>query len=120
MIKITNDTEPYLALLSIDWDFDNLAILNLNKRKMSFESKDLSVVAPLDPEEGDRYVELVREDLEDMDLDKFYKVTAQREDYIKPTKDGKFSWTRISSCLVYFDEALENWKHRLYEVSMRK
>ena len=43
---------PYLALLGIDWEFDNNSILNLKHRKMSFDLDTMQLVAPLDPCEG--------------------------------------------------------------------
>ena len=33
VIEINDDIEPYLALFGIDWDFDNLAILNKRREK---------------------------------------------------------------------------------------
>ena len=75
---------------------------------------------PLDPDEGDQYVKLVREDLDYVNLDNFYKVIAWREDYINTIVDDKLSWTSINSCSSNFDKVLENWQDRLYEVSTRK
>jgi len=54
-------TQPYL-----DWDFDNQAIIYLKKRKMTFESGEYRVIAPLDPLEGERFVEPTRLDLEEI------------------------------------------------------
>lgn len=54
-------TNPYPALLGIEWALDNKAIINLKKIKMIFEGKDLRVIAPLDPVEGPRYTEPVQE-----------------------------------------------------------
>jgi hypothetical protein len=100
-------------LLGIYWAFDNLAFLYLKKRQMSFELEDLRVVAPLDLEEGDRYVEPVREDLDNIEYDHFYKVIAQQEDYINPIADGKLSSSNSN-------DVLENRQHKMYEVSTRK
>ena len=74
VIDIIDDTKAYSCLLGIDQDIDNLATLNLKKRKMMFEFEDLRVFTPLDPNEGDRYIESVREDLEDITLYFFIKV----------------------------------------------
>ena len=38
---------------------------------MSFQSKDLRVVALLDPKVGERYMEPMREDLDEVDPDHF-------------------------------------------------
>jgi histidyl-tRNA synthetase len=62
VIEIMDESNPYPALLGIDWAFDNNAVLNLKKRQMSFETNTLHVVALLDPYEGDRYNESVDED----------------------------------------------------------
>jgi len=56
-----DDSYPYLSLLGIDWAFVNNFVLNLNERHMSFEMDNLHVIVPLDPNEGDRYNELVNE-----------------------------------------------------------
>lgn len=61
VIKITNDTKLYPALLGIDGAFENLVVLDINKRQMSFDFEDLRVVVPLDPNEGDQYNKLGRE-----------------------------------------------------------
>jgi hypothetical protein len=52
VIEIVDGTTPYLTLLSMDWAFDNQAIINLKTRKMTFESGDYRVIAPLDQSEG--------------------------------------------------------------------
>lgn len=44
---------------------------------------------------------------------------AHIEDCINPTFDGNLSWRSISSCTLDSDEGLENWKHRLHELSVR-
>jgi len=74
-IEIVDDSNSYPALLGIDWAFDMDVVINLEKWKMMFEIKSLRVVVPLDPAEGARYTELVRDFLEsDDDLDKIYKI----------------------------------------------
>jgi hypothetical protein len=42
------------------------------------------------------------------------------DDYVNPTTEGVLSWRSISSCASDSEEALENWKQRLHEVSTRK
>ena len=42
------------------------------------------------------------------------------KDHISPTADGNLSWNCMSSCTSDSGEALENWKNRLREVSMRR
>jgi hypothetical protein len=53
VIEIMDESNPYPSLLGIDWAFENNVVLNLKKRKMSFETDTLHVVMPLDPYEGD-------------------------------------------------------------------
>jgi len=52
VIEIVYDSNPYPALLGIDWDIDMNGVVNLKKRTTSFERKSLQVVVPLDPVEG--------------------------------------------------------------------
>jgi hypothetical protein len=90
VIEIVDDTTPYLALLGLDWAFDNQAIINLKTRKMTFESGEYRVIAPLDPSEGERFVEPTCLDLEE--IDQLYRTNAHDEDYVNPTTDGVLSW----------------------------
>ena len=52
VIEIVNNTSPYTALLGINWEMENLVIINFKKRMMTFENHDARVLAPLDPLEG--------------------------------------------------------------------
>lgn len=61
VIEIVDDTKPYPMLLGLDWVFSNMAIINLKKRKMIFERKNMRVIVPLDPLEGARYTKPVKE-----------------------------------------------------------
>jgi hypothetical protein len=61
VIQIVDDSCPYLTLLGIDWAFNNSTIVDLNKLRMMFEGDGLRVIAPLDPDEGPRYTEPIRE-----------------------------------------------------------
>jgi len=77
VIEIIDDDNPYTALLGIDWAVDMNGVINLKKRTMSFERKSLWVVVPLDPVEGARYIEPVRDYEEsDDELDQIYKIAA--------------------------------------------
>lgn len=55
VILVVDDSNPYFMLLRLDWEFCNMAITNLKKRKMVFESNNMRVIVPLDPLEGERY-----------------------------------------------------------------
>jgi hypothetical protein len=52
VIEIVDDSCPYPASLGIDWDFNNSTVVDLKKRRMTFEGDDLRVITPLDPDEG--------------------------------------------------------------------
>ena len=77
VIEIVDDNNPYLVLLGIDWATDMNGVINLKKRKITFEKNSLCIVVPLDPTEGTRYTELVRDNDSDDNLDFIYKITAQ-------------------------------------------
>ena len=55
VIEIIDDNNPYPALLGIEWAMENAVVINLKKRQMTFEGKDLRVIVPLDPLQGERY-----------------------------------------------------------------
>jgi hypothetical protein len=61
VIEIIDNSQPYPALMGLEWAVDNQEIINLKRREMIFEVGDLKVIAPLDPSEGKRYTESVRE-----------------------------------------------------------
>lgn len=77
VIEIVDDSNPYIALLGIDWATDMNEVIKLKKHKMSFDKKSLYVVVPLDPAEGARYTKPVHVDDSDDDLDYIYKITAR-------------------------------------------
>ena len=68
VIEIFDDISPYPTLLGIDWATDMNGAINLKKKKMIFEKKSLRVIVCLDPAEGLRYTEPVR-DYEESDDD---------------------------------------------------
>jgi len=76
VIEIVDDSNPYLVLLGIDWAIDMNGVIDLKKLKMIFEKKSLCIVILLDPAKGARYIELVRDDEIDDDLDHIYKIIA--------------------------------------------
>jgi hypothetical protein len=92
VIEIVDDNFPYPALLGIDWTFDNSVVVDLKKRHMTFEKDGLRVLAPLDPDEGPRYTNLVREEDHAYELENIYKLIARHQDYINPTAYGNLSW----------------------------
>jgi hypothetical protein len=115
VIEIVDDTKPYPTLLGLDLEFDNQAIMKLKTRKMTFESGEYKVIAPLDPSEEERFVEPTCLDLEE--INQLYRTTTQEEDYVNPIADGVLSWRSITSCAPDLETCLENWQQRLHEVS---
>jgi hypothetical protein len=59
-------TTPYPTFLGLDWEFDNHSIINLKTRKMDFESGEYRFIVPLDPSEGERFLEPTCLDLEEI------------------------------------------------------
>ena len=108
VINIVDDTNPYLVLMGIDWAIRNQTIINFKRRILSFEDDQMRVVAPLDPLEGHRYIELVFNEGKSDHLNNIYNATSLKEYYINPTADGNLSWRCVSSCTSESGEALEN------------
>ena len=76
VINIVNGMNPYPALLGIDWAIDNQTIINFKKRIISFKYKEMRVVSPIDPLEGQRYVEPIYNEGQGEYLDQIYNVTT--------------------------------------------
>ena len=91
VIEIIDDSNPYPSLLGIEWEIDNDAVINLKKRQMNFEGKGLRVIVPLDPSQGERYTEPVRDEDQDV-LDHIYNITVKEEYYVDPTAEGIMDW----------------------------
>jgi hypothetical protein len=117
VIEIVDDSFPYLELLGIYWDFNNLTIIDLKKRRMKFEGDGLRVIAPIDPNEGRRYTKPIREEDQAYEIENIYKLISGQHDYINPTIDGNLRWRSESACSSDSEEALENWQNIMYEVS---
>ena len=112
VIEIIDDSDPYPALLGIEWAMENAAVINLKKRQMIFEGKDLRFILPLDPSQGERYTEPLRQKDQD-DVEHIYTITAQdsgSED--PPTAD----WESGSSCMTNSKDDLESWQNRVSEL----
>jgi hypothetical protein len=120
VIEIVDDSCPYPTLLRIDWAFNNSTMVDLKKIIMTFEGDFLRFITPLDPDEGQRYTEPIREEDCAYELENIYKLTARQQDYIDPTIDGNLSWRSDSACSSDLEEALENWQNKMYEVSTRR
>jgi hypothetical protein len=109
VIEIVDDSCPYPSLLGIDWAFNNSIVVDLRKRRMTFEGNGLKFIAPLDPDEGRGYTEPIREEDHAYELENTYKLTIKKHDYINPIADKNISWRSESACSSYSEEVLENW-----------
>jgi hypothetical protein len=98
VIEIVDDSYPYPALLGIDWDFNNSTVVDLKKRRMNFEGNGLKVITPLDPDEGCRYTEPIKEEDRAYELDNIYKLTKRQQYYINPTTYGNINYRSESAC----------------------
>jgi len=76
VIAIVDNSNPYPALLGIDWAMDMKGIINLKRGKMTFKNKSLRVVVPLDPVEGERYTKPMCDEDSDDELDCIYQITT--------------------------------------------
>ena len=65
---------------------------------MTFEGKGLRVIVPLEPSQGERCTEPVRDEDQDV-LDHIYNITAKEEDYVNPTTEGIFSFSSYKLAL---------------------
>lgn len=120
VIEIIDDSRLYPALLGIEWAFDNLVVVNVKKKQMTFEGHNIRVIAPLDPSMGARYAKTIRSEEETREIDDFYKMTATSYYHINPTADGTLSWYCASSFTSDSKEGLENWQNIMHEVSGRR
>jgi hypothetical protein len=120
VIEIVDDSCPYPTLLGIDWAFNNSTVIDLKKRRMTFERDGLRVISPLDPDEGQRYTKPIREEDRAYEPENIYKLTTRQHDYINPTSDGNLSWRSDNACSLDSEEALEKWKNKMYVVSTRR
>lgn len=89
-------------------------IIHLKKINMVFENNGTRVIVPLDLAEGERYIELVRDEEE---VDHIYKLTAWDEYWINPMAEGVLCWENDSEFFFDSNEEMENWQNRLHDVS---
>jgi hypothetical protein len=115
-----DESEPYPELLGIDWAFDNNAVLNLKKRQMSYETDTLRMVATLYPYEADWYNEPLDEEVKILIIENIYKIIGHKEDYINPTTNRYLIWRSVKYHDMDSTDAMERWKNKIYEVSMRR
>ena len=104
VIEVIEDGGSYLALLGIGWGNDIMEAFNFKNRFITFENKDVRVFAPMDPQEGNHYIELVKDKV-GRSWDHVYNIS---EDYIHPTVNGELGWRSESSTSSDSNDALEN------------
>jgi len=63
VIEIIDDSNPYLALLGIEWEIDNYAVINLKNRQIIFEGKGLRFIVLLTLLKEERYTNPVRDEI---------------------------------------------------------
>ena len=81
---MVDESSSYPALLGICWEKDNLAVIKFKNRVMTIENCNVWIIAPLDPNEGQIYVEPVKDEVVG-GWDNYYNIY---EYYINPTRDG--------------------------------
>ena len=93
VIEVVEDGGSYPTLLGTRWANDSMAVINFKKWLMTFENQHVRVIDPMDPQEGHRYIEPVRDE-SSRSWDHAYNIF---EDYIHPTVDGELGWHSDSS-----------------------
>ena len=76
------------ALLGIEWEYKNMAIINPKKRQIIFEGNNMRVIFPLDPSEGVRYIEIVKEEYCVAGIENIYQIIAKEQYWVNPTAKG--------------------------------
>jgi hypothetical protein len=95
-------------------------VVDLKRRHMTFETYGLRVISPLYSDEGQRYTEPIKEEDRAYELENIYKLASRKQDYINPMTDGNLSWQSDNACSSDSEEALENWKNKIYGISTRR
>ena len=80
----------------------------------------MRVVMPIDPLEGHRYVEPLKGEYHEGNLDTIYNIFSMMDDYINPMTNGKLGWWSVGSYSLDLGEASENLQNQPHEVSIRK
>ena len=70
-----------------------MEVINFKKQMMTFENQDIRVIAPMDPNEGRRYIDLVKDKFVTV-WDHAYNIS---EYYIHLTPNGELGWRSARS-----------------------
>ena len=100
VIEVVGDGGSYTTLLRIIQANDRMAVINFKKCVMTFENQDVRIIAPMDPQEGQRYIVPVKDEVK-RSWDHAYNIF---EDYIQPTVNGELGWCSTSSTSSDFDD----------------
>lgn len=71
----------------------------------------MRVIVTLDPLDGVRYTDPLREEYSVDEIDNIFQITTKEEEWINPTADGKLTWEKDSSCTSNSEEELKIFKH---------
>ena len=63
VIEFVDSGGSYPTLLGIGWSNNSMVVINFKNRVMTFENHDIRVIAPMDPNEGIRYAEPVKDEV---------------------------------------------------------
>ena len=85
VIEVVDGGGSYPTLLGIGWANNSMEVINFKKRVMTFENQDIRVIALMDPNEGQRYIEPVKDEFVE-GWDHAYNILG---DYVHPTIDGE-------------------------------
>ena len=88
VIEVVDGGGYYPALLGIGWASDSLVMINSKKCVMNFKDHDIKFIGPMDPSEGGRYVEPIKEEVVG-GWDHAYKIS---EDYVHPIANRELGW----------------------------
>ena len=62
VIEVVDDGGSYSTLMGIGWANDSMGVINFKKWVMTFKNQDIGVIAPMDPPEGRRYIEPIKDE----------------------------------------------------------
>ena len=83
---------------------------------MNFDNHNMRIIAPLDVREGIGYAKPIKEEFVG-GWDHAYNIF---KGFVHPTMDGELGWKSLISTSSDSNDALENWKNKLHEVSIQK
>ena len=112
VIEFVYGEGSYHTFLGIEWANDSMEVINFKKHMMTFENQDIRVIVHMDPNEGKRYIEPMKDEVV-RGWDHDYNSSIY---YIHPTIDGKLGWFNGRYTSSDSDDALEKFKKRMHEV----